>query len=383
MDIWAPRQSRLAADDSDSSYERQGAAASQWREDLSESYQPENVHQEHEGRHARHRHQQYEDQYEQYDGAYRQHGHAYRPSDPLAYPEPEYDGPDRAYLYHEHDQAYREERRDHDPYRPIDASSVYEGAYGAQQERYGLPEAGYADQAYYPHDVSAGRNEHRHEESNPQDAEAEEDRRHRGKHSHGRARPRPASRRRRWLIPVGGLALGALLCALAFMWGSGQPPEGGLPVSAATTPPDPSEEPIAFPEVPSTSPSSAAPRSSSGTPSATPSLIPSLTPSATPRVTSSATPGATPSVTPTQTPSSGPVLLGPSSSRGVANMAQRYCDRYTGGSAEARNDGRWQCTKLLSASIVDMGIACRDTYDSGAYARTSNPGDPYAWRCYR
>ncbi|MFE9201169.1 hypothetical protein [Micromonospora sp. NPDC007230] len=379
LDSWVSRQSRLAADDSDSSYEWPGDTASQWREDLSEPYQPENVHQEREGRHARHRHRQYE----QYDGAYRQHGHAYRPSDPLDYPEPEYDEPDRAYLYHEHDQAYREERRDHDPYRPIGASSVHEGAYGAPQERYAPPEAGYTDEGYYPQDVSAGRNEYRHDESGPQDPEAEEGGRHRGKHSHGRARPRPASRRRRWLIPVGGLALGTLLCALAFMWGSGHPPEGGLPVSATTAPPDPSEEPIAFPEVPSTSPNSAAPRSSSGTPSATPSLIPSLTPSATPRVTSSATPSATPSVAPTQTQSSSPVLLGPSSSRGVTNMAQRYCDRYTGGSAEARNDGRWQCTRLLSASIVDMDVACRDTYDSGAYARTSNPGDPYAWRCYR
>jgi hypothetical protein len=37
----------------------------------------------------------------------------------------------------------------------------------------------------------------------------------------------------------------------------------------------------------------------------------------------------------------------------------------------------------VSTSIVDMDVACRDTYDSGAYARTSNPDDAYAWRCYR
>ncbi|SCF02009.1 hypothetical protein GA0074695_2906 [Micromonospora viridifaciens] len=370
------RQSRLAADDSDWHYEWQGAAAPQWREDLSESYQPENAHPEYEGRHGRHRRQQHEDQYEQYDGAYRQHRHAYRPSDPLAYPEPEYDEPDRAYW---------QERRDQDLYRPIEASSVHEDAYGAQSERYALPAAGDADEEYYPHDVSAGRNEYRHEESGPQAPEAEEYRRPRGKHSHARVavRPRPASRRRRWLIPAGGLALGALFCTLAFMWESGQPPEGGLPVSAATTPPGPSEEPIAFPEVPATASSSAAPPSSSAMPSATPSPTHSVTPSATPRVTSSATPSATPSVTPTQTQSSSPVLLGPSSSRGVTNMVQQYCDRYTGGSADPRNDGRWQCTKLFSASIVDIDVACRDRYDSGAYARTSNPGDPYAWRCYQ
>jgi hypothetical protein len=82
-------------------------------------------------------------------------------------------------------------------------------------------------------------------------------------------------------------------------------------------------------------------------------------------------------------PERGPgLLLGPSSGRGVATMVQGYCDRYSGGSADPRNDGRWQCTRLLSASIVDMDVACRDTYDPGADARTSNPGDPYACRCY-
>lgn len=382
VDSWIARQSRLAASDSDSSYGWQGAAAPQC-EDVSdpydESYQPENTYQEHEGRHARHRHQQYEDEYEQDVGTYprHEHEHAYRRSDPLAYPEPGYD---------EHDDAYREVRRDHEPYGSIHAGSVHEDAYAAQQERYAQPEAGYAHGEYYPHDDSTGGNEYRHEETDPQDPEADEGGRPRRKQNGELvARPRPASRRRRrWLIPVGGLALGALLCALAFTWGSGRPPEDGLPVSAPSTPPDPSEEPITLPEIPSTPPNSATPSNSSATPSARPSVTPSATPSAPPSATPSATSTPTPTMaTPTQTRSSSPVLLGPSSRTGVANMAQRYCDRYTGGSADPRNDGRWQCTKLLSAPIVDMDVACRDTYDSGAYAQTSGPDDPYAWRCYR
>lgn len=335
LDSWISRQSRLTASERDSPSGWQGAAAPQWHEDVpdpyEESYQPGNTYQEHERRPARHR-RRYEDEHEQYGGA------------------------------------LGEERRGQGPYGPIDVSSVHEDAYTAQQDWCAQPEAGYAHEEYYPRAPRADPG----------------GRRTRGKHSRERvARPRPARRRRRWLIPVGGLALGALLCVLAFTWEPGQPPEVGLPVSVAT-PPDLSEEPIAFPEMPSTPPSSAAPQSSSATPSATPSVTPSATPSATPPVTPSATPAPTPTAaTPTQTQSSSPVLLGPSSRRGVADMAQRYCDRYTGGSAESRSDGRWQCRRLLSASIVDMNVACRDTYESGAYAQTSNPGDAYAWRCYR
>ncbi|MEU2616464.1 hypothetical protein ABZ570_33625, partial [Micromonospora sp. NPDC007271] len=233
------------------------------------------AHPEYEGRHGRHRHHQYEDQYE---GAHHQHGQAYRRSDPLAYPAPGYDEPGRAELYDEHDHAYPDERRGHEWYRPVDASSDHEDAYGAQLDA--LPEAGYAAEGYYRHDVSAGCNEYGHKESGPQPPEAEEGARPRGKHSRGRvAYSRPARRRPRWLIPIGGLALGAVLCALPFLREPGAAPEAGPPVSAATTPPSPSEEPIAFSEVPSTPPSSATPRTSSATPSATPSVTPSATPS--------------------------------------------------------------------------------------------------------
>ncbi|WP_346536721.1 hypothetical protein [Micromonospora sp. DPT] len=377
IDSWIGRRSRLEASESDSYYEPQGAVPPQWREDLSdqyqESHQPENTFED-QGRPARQRaHPQYEDAYEQYDGAHPQHEHAQRRSDPLAY------------QYAEHDQAYREERWAQGPYGPTGASSAHEDAYAAQQERYAQPEAGYAHEEYYPHADSAGRSEYRHEESDAHGLDADEGGRPRRTHNRElRAGLRPASRRRRWLIPVGGLALGALLCALALMWGSGRTPESGPSVSAATTAPDPFGKPVTLGEIPSMSPSSAAPGGSSAPPSATPSARPSVTPSATPSVTPSATPTPTPpAATPTQTRSPNPVLLGPSSSRGVANMAQRYCDRYTGGSADPRNDGRWQCTRLLSASIVDMDVACRNTYETGAYAQTSNSGDPYAWRCYR
>jgi hypothetical protein len=380
VDSWISRQSRLAAGDSDWYDRRQEAAAPHWHAELpdedEESYPPADTRQGHEARHARHRaHPQDVDGYGQYDPAYPAHGHAYRTSDPLADPEPAYDEPDRIYLSDSylsdtylsdvHDQAHREERGAHAPYEPTDATSVHADADTAQLERYGAPEAAYAHGEYPDHDDAS------REESDAQDSGTDAERPRRKHSRDGVARSRSASRRRRWLIPVGGLAVGALLCALALMWGSGRPPAGGLPISADTTPPDAFQQPITLSETPSTAPSSATPRRSSATPSATPSV----TPSATPIPTSTA-------ATPTPTRSAGPVLLGPSSGRGVATMVQGYCDRYSGGSADPRNDGRWQCTRLLSASIVDMDVACRDTYDPGAYARTSNPGDPYAWRCY-
>ncbi|MEH0935358.1 hypothetical protein [Micromonospora psammae] len=375
IDSWIGRRSRLQASDSDSYYEQQVAAPPQGRADVSDQYQEsrqsENTYED-QGRGARQwAHRQYEDEYEQYDGAHSAHEHAQRRPDPLFY------------QYDEHDQAYWEEHRADEPYGPTDAISVHEEAHAAQQERYAQPEDGYAHEEYYQHADSASRHEYRHEEPSAEDPDAHVGRRARRTHNRGlRARPRPAGRRRRWLVPVGGLALAALLCALTLMWVAGRPPESGLAVSTATTPPDPVEKPVSLVEMPSTSPSSATSAGSSAPPSATPSLKPSATPSAAPSVTPSATPTPT-GATPTKTRSPGPVLLGPSSSRGVARMAQRYCDRYTGGSADPRNDGRWQCTRLLSTSIVDMDVACRDTFESGAYAQTSDSGDPYAWRCYR
>ncbi|MFU8854334.1 hypothetical protein ACNAW0_25615 [Micromonospora sp. SL1-18] len=313
----------------------------------------------------------------------------------MAYPEPERYEPDQNYQYDEHQRAYREQRRAQEPYGPVDAGPVHEDAYtyayAALQDTYVLPEVGYAPGEHHPHDDYPGRNEYRRAEPDAQDPEAFEDGQPRVQRNRELdARPRPVSRRR-WLIAVGGLALGMLLCALPFMMGSGAPPEGGdrsegvLPLSTVTIPPDASEEPITLPEMPSTAPSSATPGSSSATPRTRRSVTHSATPGARPSVTRSATPPPTPTVTtPTQTRSPSPVLLGPSSNDGVATMAQQYCDRHTAGSsAEARNDGRWQCTRLLLASAVDMDVACHDTYGSGAYAQTSNPGDPYAWRCYR
>ncbi|MFG2053139.1 hypothetical protein ACGFI9_03825 [Micromonospora sp. NPDC048930] len=341
LDSWIARRSRLATGDSPG--ERPEPATPQWRDDVSDpyeaSYQPSHTYQEHEGRRARPRHQRYADEYGQHDGAYGQWNSA-------AHPEPAHDERD----------------------------GQHEDAYAAPREPYAQPEAAHAHDGHYPH---AGRDEYRRPAP---DAPGRPRRRHTRERD---AHPRPPDGRRRWLIAAGGLALGALLCALAVGWWSGRPPAAGLPVSAATAPPDPSGEPVILPEAPSAPPASAAP---STTPSATPSVTPSATPSASPSVTPSATPTPTPTTkkaTPTPTPSPSPALLGPSTSRGVTNMVQRYCDRHTGGSADPRNDGRWQCTSLLSASIVDMTVACRDTYGSGAYARTATPDDPYAWRCYR
>ncbi|MCW3844742.1 hypothetical protein ONA70_32155, partial [Micromonospora yasonensis] len=300
--------------------------------------------------------------------------------DPVAYPEPERYEPDQTYPYDAHELAYQDERRAQEPYGPNDTDPVHEDAYTALQETYVLPEVGNFQEGYDPHDDQAGRNEYRHQEPYPQDLGAVEDGQARVRHNRTLdAHPRPPRRRRR-LIAVGVLAFGMLLCALALLWGAGRPPENELPLSTATIPPEASEQPIALPEMPSTVPSSATPRTSPSTPRTTQSVTRSATPSATPSVTPPPTRTLT---TPTQTRSSGPLLLGPSGNDGVATMAQQYCDQHARGSAEPRNDGRWQCTALLFASVVDMDVACRDTYGSGAYARTSNSGDPYAWRCYR
>ncbi|OKI77057.1 hypothetical protein [Micromonospora sp. CB01531] len=377
VDSWIAHLSRPAADDFDTDDEWSDAAAPQWRENASdpyeESYQPADTNPG-EGRHARHRADQQYEEYERYDGAYGQDEHAYRGSDPVADPEPAGYEPDQPYRSDEHVQASWEGRA-HAPYGPIDAGPVREDAHAALQDSYLLPEVG-AQEEHVPHDDYAGPNEYRYGGSAPRDPEAVDDAPTQVLHiAELDAHPRGANRRR-WLIAVGGLAVGALVCALAFNWGSDQPPEGALPLVTATIPPDASEEPVALPEMPSATATSATPRSSPATPRTTRSVTRSATPSAAPSVTRSATPA--------QTRRPTPLLLGPSSNDGVANMVQQYCGRHIpGSSAEPRNDGRWQCTRLLSASAVDMDVACRDTYGSGAYARTSTPGDPYAWRCYR
>ncbi len=389
VDSWISRQSRLAAGDSDSDDRRQEVAAPGWHADLpdeyDESYPPADTRHGHEARHARRRaHPQDVDEYDQH--TYPAPRHAYPASDPPAFPEPAYDDPDRtylsdSYLSDEHDQAYRAERGAYVPYEPTDATSVDTDGDTAQLERYAAPEAAYAYGEYPEHD-DVGRDEYHREEPDAKDPGTEEHGlRPRRRHHREVARPRPASRRRRWMIPVGVLAVGALLCALVLKWGSDRPPAGGVAISTAPTPSDAFQQPIALSEPPSTPPSSTTPRRSSATPSATPSVTPSAEPSVTPSAAPSATPTTT-SIAPAPTRSSDPVLLGPSNRRGVVTMAQGYCDRYTGGSADPRNDGRWQCSRLLSSSIVDMDVACRDTYDSDAYAQTSRSGDSYAWRCY-
>ncbi|MEU9739728.1 hypothetical protein AB0E12_11115 [Micromonospora chersina] len=388
IDSWVSQLSQAGASDFDSDVERPEAATPTWPEDLpdpyEESLQPEDTNRLHEGRHARH--QRDEDEYEQYDRAYNPHTDAYQQPDPLTYPEPAHYEPDQTFEYDQHDQAAGQERTDRPPYRHIEAGPVPEDAYAALQDTYVLPEMGYAHEGLHPYDDDAGPNKHRHEEPGVQDPEAVADGRPRPiRHREFDPRPRPAGRRR-WLIAVGGLALGLMLCAVTAMWAvSDQPPENEVPLSIATNPPDASEQPLTLSETPSAAPSSAAPPESSPTPGRTRSVAPSATPSGTPAATPSATASPTrPATTPTQTRSAGPILLGPSSGDGVANMVQGYCDRrVAGSSATPRNDGGWQCARLLVASAVDMDVACRDTYGSDAYARTSDSGDPYAWRCYR
>ncbi|MBY8871795.1 hypothetical protein K7640_08070 [Micromonospora sp. PLK6-60] len=67
----------------------------------------------------------------------------------------------------------------------------------------------------------------------------------------------------------------------------------------------------------------------------------------------------------------------------MTGLVQRYCERHGGGSASAQRDGGWRCTRFLSSSTVEMDVACQEAYEPDAFARTSDAGDPYAWRCYR
>ncbi|MFC7246680.1 hypothetical protein ACFQO7_29720 [Catellatospora aurea] len=80
-----------------------------------------------------------------------------------------------------------------------------------------------------------------------------------------------------------------------------------------------------------------------------------------------------------------PEPLGPADAAGVQDLAAKYCRRHVNGSvATPRADGGWQCVRLLVfVRAVDMDVACADAYGKGAYARTTDQDDAYAWRCYR
>ncbi|RKE12192.1 hypothetical protein [Catellatospora citrea] len=178
-------------------------------------------------------------------------------------------------------------------------------------------------------------------------------------------RERRRKRRRRWWMFT-ATALGLLLCVQPLFSGGD---DGSAPSSW---------QPDTVPDG----------RWSMGVAQPTAGPIPTSAPAATtaaPEPTSAAPPRPAPtgSARPSQTP--GPVLLGPSGKAGVQDLAQEYCDRHGGGaSAGPRLDGRWQCVRLLLfVSIVDMDVACADTYDKAAYAQTSDPDDAYAWRCYQ
>jgi hypothetical protein len=168
----------------------------------------------------------------------------------------------------------------------------------------------------------------------------------------------PRNPRWLWLIPIGAIAAGAVLGILPFLEDFGRAPDNAIPLPAPAT----TQE---APAQPSTSPES----STSPTPSPTSRRAPTAP---TAKQTTQAS-----------SPDPDPVPLGPSSGNELQSMVQRYCDRHGGGFADARADGRWQCLRLLSSSIADLDIACRDTYGAVAYARSLNMGDPYAWQCYR
>ncbi|MEU8001169.1 hypothetical protein AB0B66_08425 [Catellatospora sp. NPDC049111] len=111
-----------------------------------------------------------------------------------------------------------------------------------------------------------------------------------------------------------------------------------------------------------------------------------------PSATASPTPAPAPtSAVPTRPAATGPSRspapepLGPADAAGVQDLAAKYCRQHVSGSvATPRADGGWQCVRLLVfVRAVDMDVACADAYGKGAYARTADQDDAYAWRCYR
>jgi hypothetical protein len=146
-----------------------------------------------------------------------------------------------------------------------------------------------------------------------------------------------------------------MLGILPFLEEFGRPPDSAIPLPAPAASQEMTEQSSTAPQTPPAPPTS---RKATDPPVAT-------------------------RTTQTSSSSPGPVLLGPSSNDGLDNLVQQYCDRHAGGVARPRDDGRWQCVRLLSASIADLDLACRDTYGSAAHAQTSKQDDPYAWRCYR
>ena len=43
----------------------------------------------------------------------------------------------------------------------------------------------------------------------------------------------------------------------------------------------------------------------------------------------------------------------------------------------------WRCSTLGVKKSIDMTAVCRWEYGRTASARTSNPSDPWSWKCYR
>lgn len=168
---------------------------------------------------------------------------------------------------------------------------------------------------------------------------------------------RPRNPRWLWLILVIAVVTGALLGILPFAWGPGGPSHSDVPAPAPLP-----ETPRAIPE-------------QSSTPEQTPSTA--ATTSARPRSSRAAPTEAGTQSTPA------PVLLGPGGRSELEDMVQQYCERHARGLADPGGDGGWQCRRLLSASEVDMDVACRESYGPDAFARLADADDAYSWRCYR
>ncbi|MGI5212505.1 hypothetical protein [Plantactinospora sp. CA-290183] len=232
-----------------------------------------------------------------------------------------------------------------------------------------------------------------------------------GRHRARSGRPAGAARRRDRsdlgirIVSVVGLGVGLIVLAIGFggdtlrpfIFDSGPEPQVGVPVAVASPPPLRQPAPADVPgPTPTAGPASGTPDPSSpATPTPTPSVTPST--STSPSAAAVPTPSATPSSPvvnpppvadvppPPPLPPPQPVLLGPGGRGELTQLVERYCDRRVGSLswADARGDGRWECGQLLSSRIVDMDVACRDTYGDGAFARNTEPGDAYGWRCFR
>jgi hypothetical protein len=195
-----------------------------------------------------------------------------------------------------------------------------------------------------------------------------------------------SDRLRRWgreygaYLAAGGLALVVLVCSVTGLSRAGMVWHPANPVAVAS-PSSPAPSPA--PAVRPASPAAASPS-------------PSRSRSAKRPVAAAATRSQDPPA-PAASPAPSPVLLGPDSGRGVAQLVDAHCRRSNRSAVllrpwpDAGAVGNWACQQEqrrgwprgADTDVADLDAACAQRYGRGAVARYLDAADPFSWRCYR